>query len=60
MSTIDPTGEHFMRAEKLRQLRQKLAGEIDILRREELLKQIEEIEEQSKSQLKPRPSGQAQ
>jgi len=54
MSTIDPTGEHFMRAEKLRQLRQKLAGETDILQREELLKQIEEIEEQSKSQLKPR------
>lgn len=59
MSPIDPTGEHFILAEKLRLLRLKLVGETEVLQREELLKQIEEIEEQSKTHLKPRPSGQA-
>ena len=48
MSPIDPTGEHFILAEKLRLLRLKLVGETEVLQREELMKQIEEIEEQSK------------
>ena len=48
MSPIDPTGEHFILVEKLRLLRLKLVGETEVLQREELLKQIEEIEEQSK------------
>jgi hypothetical protein len=55
VSAIDPTGKHFILADKLRQLRLKLVGETEALQREELLKQIEEIEDQSKM----RPSGQA-
>jgi hypothetical protein len=45
MSAIDPISEHFIRAEKLRLLRQKLAEETNISVREELIRQVEELEE---------------
>jgi hypothetical protein len=50
MSPPDPTSEHFIYAEKLRHLRQQLT---DHLQREEILRQIEEIEEESKYKFKP-------
>jgi len=50
---MDPTSEHFIHAEKLRQLRQQLVETTDQLQRKEILKQIEEIDEQLKNQFKP-------
>jgi hypothetical protein len=52
MSAIDPTSEHFVYAEKLRRLRQQLTETIDHLQREEILRQIEEIEEGLKNKYK--------
>ena len=55
MRPVNPTSEHFIHAEKLRNLRQQLAETTDQLRREEILRQIEEIEEieeETKSQFK--------
>jgi hypothetical protein len=48
MTEIDPTEAHFTYVEKLRQLRQELARETDLARRHELLKQIDELEEELK------------
>jgi hypothetical protein len=53
MSPPDPTSEHFIYAEKLRHLRQQLTETTDHLQREEILRQIEEIEEESKYKFKP-------
>ena len=52
MRPVNPTSEHFIHAEKLRNLRQQLAETTDQLLREEILRQIEEIEEETKSQFK--------
>ena len=51
MSPMDPAGEHFIQAEKLRELRLKLAETSDEPQRHIILRQIEELEEQSKHQL---------
>jgi len=52
MYPTDQASEHFVQAEKLRQLRLKLAAMSDEPQRHIILRQIEELEEQSKSQLK--------
>jgi len=52
MRPTDPTSEHF-RAQKLQQLRQQLAETTDHLQRKEILRQIEEIEEESENKFKP-------
>lgn len=49
MTGVDPTDAHFTYVQKLRQLRQELARETDLARRHELLKQIDELEEELKS-----------
>jgi len=46
MPSGNPTGEHFIHAEKLRQLRQQLAKTTDPLMQKEILRQIEEIDEE--------------
>jgi len=43
---MDPTSEHFIHAERLRQLRQQLSETSDELTRKEILSQIREIEEE--------------
>ena len=53
MRPTDPTSEHFIHAEKLRQLRQQLAKTTDQLQRKEIARQIEEIEEGSNNQFQP-------
>ena len=53
MRPTDPTSEHFIHAEKLRQLRQQLAETTDQLQRKEIARQIEEIEEGSNNQFQP-------
>ena len=53
MRPTDPTSEHFIHAEKLRQLRRQLTGTTDHLQRDEILRQIDEIEEEFKNQFKP-------
>jgi hypothetical protein len=52
MRTTNPTSEHFIYAEKLRDLRLQLADTADHSRREEILRQIEEIEDESKDPIK--------
>jgi len=52
MRPTDPTSEHFCQAEKLRQLRLQLAQASDEPQRHVILRQIEELEEESKNQLK--------
>ena len=47
-SPMDPTSEHFIHAERLRHLRQQLSETSDELQRKEILRQIEEIEEEIK------------
>jgi hypothetical protein len=49
MSAIDQISEHFIYAEKLRRLRRQLMETIDHSRREQILRQIEEIEEELKT-----------
>jgi hypothetical protein len=49
MSAIDQISEHFIYAEKLRQLRQQLMETIDHSRRAQILRQVEEIEEELKT-----------
>lgn len=49
MTAMDPTDVHFTYVEKLRQLRQQLVRETNMARRDELLKQINEIEEELKA-----------
>ena len=51
MHPKNPTSEHF-HAEKLLSLRRQLAETTDQSRREEILRQIEEIEEEWKKQFK--------
>ena len=51
MSPMNPANEHFIQAEKLRELRLKLAATSDEPQRHIILRQIEELEEQSKSRL---------
>ena len=46
MCPMDPTSEHFIHAEKLRQLRKQLSETSDELQRKEILNQIREIEEE--------------
>jgi hypothetical protein len=46
MCPANPTSEHFIHAEKLRQFRQQLSETSDELQRKELLSQIREIEEE--------------
>jgi hypothetical protein len=46
MCPANPTSEHFIHAEKLRQLRQQLSKTSDELQQKEILRQIEEIEEE--------------
>ena len=53
MSPTNATSEHFIHAEKLRQLRQQLTETIDQSRREEILRQIDEIEEDLNGKIKP-------
>jgi hypothetical protein len=43
---MDPMSEHFVHAEKLRQLRQQLSKTSDGLKQKEILSQIREIEEE--------------
>lgn len=45
MIAMDPTDVHFSYVEKLRELREQLAQETDMAQRDELLRQIKEIEE---------------
>lgn len=52
MRPMDPASEHFSQAEKLRRLRLQLAQTSDEPQRHLILRQIEELEEQSKNQLK--------
>lgn len=52
MRPMDPAGEHYIQAEKLRQLRLQLAQTSDEPKRHIILRQIEELEEESKNQLK--------
>jgi hypothetical protein len=52
MRPTDPASEHFSQAEKLRQLRLQLAETTDEPQRHIILRQIEELEERSKNQLK--------
>jgi hypothetical protein len=49
---MDSGGEHFTHAEKLRELRVQLAETSDEPKRHVILRQIEELEEEAKSQLK--------
>ena len=44
--TDNPNSEHFIYAEELGQLRQRLTETFDELQRKEILRQIEEIEEE--------------
>jgi hypothetical protein len=53
MCPTNPSSEHFIHAEKLRQLRQQLVETTDQLQRKEILMQIEEIDEELKNQVKP-------
>ena len=53
MRPTNPTSEHFIHAEKLRDLRLQLAETADHLRRKEILRQIEDVEDESKDQFKP-------
>jgi hypothetical protein len=53
MQPTNPTSEHFIHAEKLRNLRQQLAATSDHLRQEEILRQIEEIDDELKNRFKP-------
>jgi len=46
MPSGNPTSEHFIHAEKLRQLRQQLVKTTDPLKQKEILRQIEEIDEE--------------
>ena len=46
MCPMDPMSEHFIHAEKLRQLRQQLSETSDELTRKEILSRIREIEEE--------------
>ena len=46
MCPMDPTSEHFIHAEKLRQLRQQLSKTSDELKRKQILSKIREIEEE--------------
>ena len=48
MSPMDPTGEHFAYAEKLRELRLKLAKTDDEAQRHIVQKQIEQLEDELK------------
>jgi hypothetical protein len=52
ISAIDHISEHFIYAEKLRRIRQQLMETIDHSRRREILRQIEEIEEDLKNKYK--------
>ncbi|HTT49322.1 MAG TPA: hypothetical protein VMG39_15140 [Pseudolabrys sp.] len=52
MRPTDPTSEHFSQAEKLRQLRLQLAQTTDEPKRHIIMRQIEELEEGFKEQLK--------
>jgi hypothetical protein len=52
MQPTNPTSEHFIHAEKLRDLRLLLAETSDHLRQEEILRQIADIEEELKSPIK--------
>ena len=52
MRPTDPTTERFSQAEKLRQLRLQLAKTTDEPQRHVILRQIEELEHESKIQLK--------
>ncbi len=45
---MDPTSQHFIYAEKLRNLRQQLSDATDELQRKQILRQIEEIDEEIK------------
>ncbi len=51
MSPTETPIEHFTQAEKLRQLRLQLAETTDEPQRHLILRQIEDLEEQSKAQL---------
>jgi hypothetical protein len=53
MRPTNPASEHFIHAEKLRDLRLQLADTADHSRRQEILRQIEEIEEELKDPFKP-------
>ena len=46
MYPANPTSEHFIHAEKLRQLRQQLAETTDPLKQKEIMRQIEDIDEE--------------
>ena len=52
MGLMDATSEHSSQAEKLRKLRLQLAETTDEQKRHIILRQIEELEEQSRRQLK--------
>ena len=49
MGPTNPASERFSQAEKLRQLRLQLAETTDEPRRHVILRQIEELEEESKT-----------
>jgi len=51
MNPIGPNGEHYGHAEKLRELRLKLAATSDEPQRHLILRQIEELEQAAKDQL---------
>lgn len=52
MRPTDPMSEHFSHAEKLRGLRLQLAQTADEPKRHVILRQIENLEEESKNELK--------
>lgn len=56
MTAMDPTNVHFSYVEKLRELRERLARETDMAQRDELLRQIKEIEEELEGPRKSSPA----
>lgn len=48
MTPVDQAGEHFIQAEKIRDLRLKLAETNDEAERHVILRKIEELEDQAK------------
>lgn len=52
MNPTESAGEHFIQAEKIRRLRLQLADATDEPQRHLILRQIEELEEETKRKLK--------
>ena len=53
MNPVEPSSEHHGHAERLRELRLKLAATGDEPERHIILREIERLEEEAKDQLRP-------